>query len=206
MDAKGIFYNHIDVFKFHGVSKSFGWAILREPRHENARKFHNKPDRHRETRGRKKIFSEADIDRLERFIAKNGCDSRQIPWTGLPAAAGLDIDYSEQTVRRALNSRKFRFCIACKKSYVSPDYAARRKAYAELMLERYPRLEDWRHVRFSDKIHFGFGPQSKVYVLRRSWERNCPDCVVEENEPKNKDLKRLHYWAAVGYDFKNPLI
>jgi len=38
------------------------------------------------------------------------------------------------------------------------------------------------------------------------WERYCPDCVVEKRAPEEKDIKRLHAWAAVGYNFKSPLV
>ncbi|KAK4034025.1 hypothetical protein C8A01DRAFT_49492 [Parachaetomium inaequale] len=50
------------------------------------------------------------------------------------------------------------------------------------------------------------GPQGKIRVLRRPWERFCPDCIVEKEAPAEKDLRRLHCWAAVGYDFKSPLV
>lgn len=43
-------------------------------------------------------------------------------------------------------------------------------------------------------------------MIRRPWERNCPDCVVEKRQPPARDLKRLHAWAAVGWNFKSPLI
>jgi hypothetical protein len=73
------------------------------------------------------------------------------------------------------------------------------------MLERYPDPEDWEGVRFSDEAHFGYSTCGKVYVTRRPWERHCPDCVIEKQEPAEKDLKRLHAWAAVGYNFKSDL-
>jgi hypothetical protein len=74
------------------------------------------------------------------------------------------------------------------------------------MLERYPEPKDWWHVRFSDETHFGWGPQGKIYILRRPWERFCPDCLIEKEEPAERDLRRLHCWAAVGHDFKSDLV
>ena len=74
------------------------------------------------------------------------------------------------------------------------------------MLERYPEPKDWYHVRFSDEIHFGFGPQGKIRIIRRPGERFCPDCLQERRPPAEKDLKRLHAWAAVGYNFKSELV
>jgi hypothetical protein len=86
------------------------------------------------------------------------------------------------------------------------------------MLAKYPDPEDWRRVRFSDEVHFSFGPQGRVYILRRLGERDCPDCIQEvekktrkrkrkeePEEPEDVDYK-LYAWAAVGYDFKSELV
>jgi hypothetical protein len=74
------------------------------------------------------------------------------------------------------------------------------------MRKRYPKAADWYNVRFSDETHFGWGPETGVYVIRRPWERDCVDCVQEVREPKSKDVVRVHYWAAIGYNFKSPLV
>ena len=83
--------------------------------------------------------------------------------------------------------------------YTSPQLRERRSEYARVMLERYPEPENWRQIRFSDKCHFGWGPQGKVYVIRRPWERHCPEYLLEKEAPAEKDLKRVHCWGAVGY-------
>ncbi|KAK4119375.1 hypothetical protein N657DRAFT_626809 [Parathielavia appendiculata] len=95
----------------------------------------------------------------------------------------------------------FRMCIACSKRYTSPRLKETRVEYRRVMLEKYPDAKDWRHIKFSDACHFGWGPQGRVHVIRRAWERHCPDCM-----PAEKDQKRLHCWAAVGYDFKSQLV
>lgn len=74
------------------------------------------------------------------------------------------------------------------------------------MLERYPKPEDWRRVRFSDEVHFGYGPNSVPLILRRPWEKHCSDCVVERRDPSVKQQKKVHAWGAIGYDFKSDLI
>ena len=86
------------------------------------------------------------------------------------------------------------------------------------MLAKYPEPKDWYKIRFLDEVHFSFGPQERLYVLRKPGERNCPDCIQELEQPKNKkrakdpenepelDLSyKLHCWAAVGYNFKSKL-
>ena len=203
LEANGIPHFKSRVFQFHGVGKNAGWKILREDKHQDSRTHHSVgPDR----RGRPKKLSTHDLAVIERFIDNNGFDGRTVPWAGLPAAAGLDIDVCGETVRRAVKDLDLRMCVACEKKYTSPRLRERRADYARVMLERYPRPEDWRHIRFSNECHFGWGPQGKVYVIRRPWERQCPHCLLEKEMPAEQDQKRLHCWAAVGYDFKSPLI
>ena len=67
---------------------------------------------------------------------------------------------------------------------------------------------DWKIARWSDEIYFGLGPEKKLRIIRRPGERLCYDCIQECGEPPEyiKDRKRLHAWAAVGWNFKTPLI
>jgi hypothetical protein len=87
------------------------------------------------------------------------------------------------------------------------------------MKAKYPNPRDWQHVRFSDKVHFSFGLQGNLYILRKPGERNCPDCIQEVDQPKNKKQKnnpgnkpeldlsyKLHAWAAIRYNFKSELV
>lgn len=43
-------------------------------------------------------------------------------------------------------------------------------------------------------------------MLQWPWERHCPDYVIESRDPAEKDIRRVHYWAAIGYEFKSPLV
>jgi hypothetical protein len=74
-----------------------------------------------------------------------------------------------------------------------------------VMLERYPRPEDWHHVRFSDEVHFGWGPQGKILIIRKPDMRYCQDCIQEEAQLVENDKKRFHCWAVIGYNFKSPI-
>ena len=73
------------------------------------------------------------------------------------------------------------------------------------MLERYPEPEDWDRVRFSDEVHFGWGPQHQLRIIRKPKERYCVDCIQHSDAPKSKDEKRFHCLAAVGYNFKSDI-
>lgn len=78
------------------------------------------------------------------------------------------------------------------------------KAWAQVMQKRYREPEDWFRARFSDKVHFGYGPQGKLRIIRKPGEGHCPDCIQEDKEPEKKGKKkRQHCWPSVGHDFKS---
>ena len=126
-------------------------------------------------------MSDEDIDRLEGLIWRNGFEGRIMTWDSLAEEAnvrGRNQEYlSGRTIQRALGQRDWRHCVACQKSYVSPYHAKRRKKWATDMLAKYPQPVYWRRVRFSDEVHFAFGPQGRLYVLRKPGERNCSDYI-----------------------------
>jgi hypothetical protein len=75
-----------------------------------------------------------------------------------------------------------------------------------VMKARYPDKEDWRHVRFSDEVHWSVGPEGKVRIIRKPNERLCSDCIQHTlNREDEKKNERLHSWAAIGYNFKSEL-
>ena len=73
------------------------------------------------------------------------------------------------------------------------------------MLEKYDSPEDWYIVRFSDEVHFGWGPQGKLRIIRTPGQRYCSDCIQYKDQPTETDKKRFHCWAAVGWNFKSPI-
>lgn len=68
------------------------------------------------------------------------------------------------------------------------------------MLKRYPAVDDWKHVRFSDEVHFGWSPLGKLYIIRKPGLHYCADCIQEANEPDEKDKNRISlldsYWSG----------
>ena len=78
-----------------------------------------------------------------------------------------------------------------------------------MMLERYPDTDDWKNVRFSDESHFGWGQQGKMRIIRKPGERYCQKCIQPadpKGNPYQKDEKRLHAWAAIGWNFRSDLV
>ncbi|CAG8954511.1 hypothetical protein HYFRA_00004424 [Hymenoscyphus fraxineus] len=223
-----------DIFKFCGVSETRGYAIIQEKEGQlpaTARTFHNDP-RKEETRGSKSQLTEEHLKKLEDLITSNGFDGRALSWDAL--AEELEVPgrkegtyLSGKTIQRHMRERGWKHCIACRKHWLSDDTCDRRVEWAKYMLEKYPEKEDWWKVLFSDEVHFSFGPQGRIYILRRPSERNCPDCIQQQQQKKKKrkskskgkstkegdevgeepDLDyKLHAWAAIGHDYKSELV
>ena len=62
-------------------------------------------------------------------------------------------------------------CLACQRGWQLPASKKNRVQYAELMLACYPHPEDWDRVRFSDEVHFGWGPQHQLQIISKPGER-----------------------------------
>ncbi|KAK4202201.1 hypothetical protein QBC40DRAFT_277145, partial [Triangularia verruculosa] len=150
-------------------------------------------------------ISKNDVFKFNKVHKVTGYRILRQPRAGLPAAAGLNVDYHPRTVRRAVKDINLRIYIICKHKYISPKAKLRREEFARVILEKYPNKEDWYYIRFFNECHFGWGPQGRVHIIRRPWERYCGDCLLEQDEPEEKDTKRLYYWAAIGHDFKSDL-
>lgn len=52
-----------------------------------------------------------------------------------------------------------------------------RVQYAKVMLERHPEPEDWDRVCSSDEVHFGWGAQHQLRIIRKPGERYGIDCI-----------------------------
>lgn len=73
------------------------------------------------------------------------------------------------------------------------------------MKEKYFEEKDWLTIRFSDEVHYNYGSQGKIRIIRKSGQRYCRDCIQETDESTEKDLKKKHAWAAVSHDFKSDI-
>lgn len=116
------------------------------------------------------------------------------------------IEATKLTIKNIMGSFNYHKCLACQRGWQSPRSCANRMEYARIKLEKYPEPEDWDRVCWSDEVHFGWGAQRQLRIIRKPGKRYCVDCVQHREEPKAKDEKRFHSWAAVGYNFKSNII
>jgi hypothetical protein len=75
-DYHSILYFHMDVFRYHNVSKEQGWAISKQDNQAFDRRHHNNEAIRQEKRGRKKLLSPAQLYEADRFLADAGWDAR----------------------------------------------------------------------------------------------------------------------------------
>lgn len=200
LESQGIKGKKEDVFRFNNVSHSTGYRLLS---FSNPRRLHNDPTKP-ETRGRKSIVTREQIETMEHLLETEGLEARGLTWEQLGLEAGCEA--SGKTIQRVMGSMDYRKCVACRKGWVNRRTAEKREDFARIMLERYPSPHDWKTVRFSDEVHFGWGPQGRLLIVRKPGQRYCSDCIQHQDSPSPKDEKRFHCWAAVGYNFKSPLV
>ena len=180
-ERMGISYYKEDVFRTFDVSREQGYAFLRN---DSARRLENNSDAE-ETRGRKSLITPKQIREMERILETEGIEGRGLTWSQLGYEIGLDC--SGQTIQRAMGTMDYHKCLSCRRGWVNNKTAAHRVEWAQVMLNRYPESEDWHKVRFSDEVHYGWGPQGKLRIIRKSGQRYCQDCIQEANEPDERD-------------------
>lgn len=187
------------LFREEGIPKSTAERILKS---RDPRRLHHSEIR-KETRGRKSQFTISDLRYVELILKTNRFDGRVLSWDALAQEACLKI--TGRTLRLHLRTFNYRRCVACRRSWVNPQHARRRVEWATTMLNRYPTPDHWKNVRFSDETHLGFGSPGRLWMTRQPGERECPDCIQTVKIPREKDEKRVHCWAAVGYGYKSKL-
>lgn len=88
--------------------------------------------------------------------------------------------------------------VAVTKPFLNKALAEHRVKWATNMLAKYPNSLDWRYIRFSNEVHFGWGPKGRKLIIRSQgrWWKGSPDCIYRK-ETRSRinpdDLKRLHF-------------
>ena len=74
----------------------------------------------------------------------------------------------QSTVQEALNINKH---VANYKEELDEKPKGRRVDCSTTMKDCYSEQDNWKHVRFSDEVHCGYGPQGKDLILRKPGTR-----------------------------------
>jgi hypothetical protein len=204
LEAQNIPHFKSRVFDHFKVSHRERWAIISEGS-EDRRHHRNKA---REKRGRPRKISDWRLKEMNRLIKEEGFEARKFSWNELAFEVGLE-GLDSRTIARAMgNPMSYSKCIACQKRWCNKFTANSRREWCEVMIQCYPHAQDWYHVRFSDEVHWAIGAQGSIYITRKPGERYCSDCIQQRDEKyeAQKEMKRVHAWAAVGHNFKGNLI
>lgn len=124
---------------------------------------------------------------------------KEIPSTTKTTSAVESQLIRSRTLKRALEKHGYQRCRACWARYLKPHVPKARQAFANA--HRTWDLE-WLRVHFSDKTHFAVGYENHYWVTRSHDERHEPDCMQYKSQ---RNPTTLHFWAAVGYNFKTEL-
>ena len=200
LESQNLPVNKSAIFRHFDLSRSQGYAALNTPASKR-----NDPE-WEETRGRPAKVSEADQQKMESVLWDEQYEGAGLNWAGLAEAANVEMACNPRTLHRTMGTLGYRRCLGCGRCLVHNKCREKRVEYARRMLDTYPQPHDWRLVRFSIELHFGFGLDGKIRLLPRAGEKFCPGCgqLPEANWPR--DVKRLHAWAAAGYGFKSDLV
>ena len=200
---EGIVHDPRNLFKKYGVSERAGYRIIRKGASTRTR-HHTELI---ETRGRRSKITGEQVREADRLLQEDELqlEGKRLTWEQVAMEVGADVvgRTMHNVLRAALNYEK---CLACVKGWLADPPMQKRVEYAHIMLAKYPKPEDWYRVRFSDEVHFSYGPDGKLRIIRQPGTRYRWDCIQHRDAPAEKDRKRLHCWAAVGYNFKSDII
>ena len=203
LEAKGLPYTQKELGEiFEATPRQVKWAIQSTSERTKKRSA-------LKAKNHKKL-SERDVDRICLYIDENEDLVKDLNWQGLLDQFGFDCHW--ETLRRKLHERGYFIFKSVSFEWVDPDLAEYRVRWCKIMLEKYPKKEDWYQVRWSDETHFGWGPEGIKTVLRKRGGGNRYKPVFIQRLETNEDTKeeriskRVHFWGAIGYNFKSNLL
>ncbi|KAK2606419.1 hypothetical protein QQS21_003111 [Conoideocrella luteorostrata] len=213
LESQDLPVNKTAIFSHFGLSRSQGYAALQTPP-----TLRGDPERE-ELRGRPSKIRNDDQQKMEVFLWDAAYEETNLSWKGLAKLAGLEVECAKRTMQRTMGALGYRKCLSCGKTWMNRRIRDKRTDWAKKMLEGLPG-DEWKKVRFSCELHFGFGLDGAMRLLPRSGEKYCPQCDGDGDgdgngdgeegggkfEKWSRDVKRLHAWAAVGHNFKSELV
>lgn len=120
-DEKGIPFPIKRLFERQNVSQSYKYRILKDPEPRTLSKSKIKKDK----RGRKGIASETQLAAMEHILWLEGFEGRSMTWEQLSTSIYYEV--RGRTICRAMGQKGYRQCIACRRGFVDPELAKKRK-------------------------------------------------------------------------------
>jgi len=198
-DQFNILYYKVDLWRHFNIPPRSGYKILED--YEPWR-HHNNPQE-KETCGRKPLISSYYTCEMKRILQEEGISARTLTWDQLSYEVSLNC--SGRTIKCAMGSMDYRKCIACQKGWVSEKSARFRVDWCQMMLDWYSTPWSWYWVRFFNEVHYGYRIQSPLHIIRKPEERYCPNCIQQKEDLRETEKKKVHTWAATGYEFKSAI-
>lgn len=204
MLAKRIPHDPRNVFDHFKVKERAGYNIIKPG--VPLRIYHNSSF---ETRRRKHKMTSKQAYELDHLLQNDslGLEAKVLPWESL--AAKVEAEVSENTIRKTIkDALGYGKRLVCVKGHQSDRSKEHRVEWATQMLAKYPEKENWRYIRFSNKIHFGYGPEDQLCIIRKPGTQYRYDNLQHRPSPTKDNKHRLwkNCWAAVGYNFKSDII
>lgn len=189
--------NNDKIFRFLNIQKTQGYQILQS---DTARSLAGQPGdnpRHQP----QKVSSEKAAEIVHLLATED--DAQHLTWQQLGQEVGVEA--SEQTVHRAMAKEGIVTAIAKRRPGIPVSLAEKRIERARGQLKSHPTADDWKNVLFLDEVYFGWSDQGRLYIKRPIGTRDQPRHIQHPREPRDKDRKRFHCWAAVGWNFKSDI-
>ena len=158
LEAKGISYTQKELTEIFEATPKQVRNALQSNSERTKKRSQIKAKNHQK-------LSERDVDRMCLFMDENKELVQDLNWQELLDQFGFDCHW--EIVRRRLHKRGYFIFKSVSFNWVEPELAAYRVKWCLIMLQRYPKKEDWYQVRWSDETHFGWGPEGLKTILRK---------------------------------------
>lgn len=181
-----------DIFKLAEVPKTTGNRWVRQ--NTSRRIGKRRP-------GRTSKLSDELLDVAEDYILDNGYPGRTSHWQEI--IEDLQLPVTGFTLRRRLNQRGFKKFKAAQTKYLNDDDIKNRLEFCIEHADPAWRFEIWKDVKFSDEVHVSLDARNADWVIRKRGERFLPEAMQFK---KKRQSSYFHCWAAIGYNYKSPLV
>lgn len=202
--AKNIPHDPRDIFDQFGVKQRSGYRYIKPESSARTKQEGVKK------RGRKNKLSGADIAAADSLLEDTDLSLEAKGMTWIAVVWELDLNVAPQTLQKNLrDALGYGKHLAAIKENLPERTKRDRLNWASATLAKRYTVELWKNVRFSDEFHAGFGPEGQLSIIRKRGNamRGRFDNIQHVMKPTDTQaIGKVHAWAAVGWNFKTPLI